>query len=80
MKRGGGGPLLIFSFQWCCRVLARMPERRVEMLGAVSSPGAAISPETFERIVTDLDTNGIRPAGLAGGMITAPVAVRCGTL
>lgn len=56
----------IFSFQWCCRVLARMPERRVEMLEAVSSPGAAISPETFERIVTDLDTNRIRPAGLAG--------------
>ena len=43
-----------------------MPERRVEMLEAVSSPGAAISPETFERIVTDLDTNRIRPAGLAG--------------
>ena len=55
-----------------------MPERRVEMLGVVSSPGAAISPETFERIVTDLDTNGIRPAGLAGGMITTPLAVRCG--
>lgn len=60
------GTLSIFSFQWRCLVSMRMPERRVEMLGAVTSRGAAISPKAFERIVTDLDTTGIRPAGLAG--------------
>lgn len=40
----GRGPVVNILFSMVLRVLARMPERRVEMLGAVSLPGALSHP------------------------------------